>query len=59
MRVLLAEDDPMIGEAIQAALNPPDGTWLYFITDLRTKPYKTHFTASSAQFQQWQKKFQS
>jgi UPF0755 protein len=45
-------------DAIKAALNPPDGPWLYFITDLRSKPPVTHFTASYAQFQQWQNKFQ-
>ena len=45
--------------AIQAALHPPHGPWLYFITDLRHKPYvKTHFTASYSQFQQWQQEFQ-
>jgi len=44
-------------KAIQAALHPPHGLWVYFITDLKTG--KTYFTASYAQFQQWQKKFQS
>jgi UPF0755 protein len=42
--------------AIQAALHPPHGPWLYFITDLKTGV--THFTASYAQFQQWQRQFQ-
>ncbi len=44
--------------AIQAALHPPHGPWLYFITDLRTKPSKTYFTARYSQFQQWQRTFQ-
>jgi UPF0755 protein len=42
--------------AIKAALHPPHGLWLYFITDLKTGV--THFTASYSQFQQWQKQFQ-
>jgi peptidoglycan lytic transglycosylase G len=45
-------------KAITAALHPPHGSWLYFITDERAKPPKTYFTASYAQFQQWQKQFQ-
>jgi UPF0755 protein len=45
-------------DAIKAALHPPHGSWLYFISDERTKPPKTYFTASYAQFQQWQKQFQ-
>jgi UPF0755 protein len=44
--------------AIQAAVHPPHGNWLYFITDTRHKPYKTYFTASFSQFQQWQREFQ-
>jgi len=44
--------------AIQAALHPTDGHWLYFITDLKSKPPKTYFTASYQQFQQWQHQFQ-
>ncbi len=44
--------------AIKAALHPPHGGWLYFITDTRHKPYKTYFTASFSQFQQWQQEFQ-
>jgi UPF0755 protein len=42
-------------DAIKAALHPTDGTWLYFITDLKTQ--KTYFTASYAQFQKWESKF--
>jgi len=42
-------------KAIQAALHPTHGPWLYFITDLKTK--KTYFTASYTQFLQWEKKF--
>jgi UPF0755 protein len=42
-------------DAIKAALHPTHGTWLYFITDLKTN--KTYFTASYTQFLQWQKKF--
>ena len=45
-------------DAIKAALHPPHGPWLYFITDLRTKPTKTYFTASYSQFQKWQRQFQ-
>jgi UPF0755 protein len=44
--------------AIQAALRPAHGSWLYFITDTRTKPYKTYFTSSLTQLQQWQQQFQ-
>jgi UPF0755 protein len=44
--------------ALQAAVDPPHGPWLYFITDLRTKPSQTHFTASYSQFQKWQQQFQ-
>lgn len=44
--------------ALQAAVEPVKGSLLYFITDTRHKPYKTYFTASYAQFQQWQRKFQ-
>jgi uncharacterized YceG family protein len=43
-------------DAIKAALHPTHGQWLYFITDLKTQ--KTYFTASQAQFLQWQKQFQ-
>ncbi|MHB1434170.1 MAG: endolytic transglycosylase MltG [Streptosporangiaceae bacterium] len=39
--------------AIQAALHPPHGTWLYFIT-VNLKTGLTKFTASYTQFQQWQ-----
>ncbi len=45
-------------DAIKAALHPTHGQWLYFITDLRTKPSTTHFTASYAQFRKWQQQFQ-
>ncbi len=45
-------------DAIKAALHPPHGPWLYFITDLRHKPYVSHFTARYSQFQQWQRTFQ-
>src|SRR5579875_1984689 len=44
--------------AIEAALHPARGTWIYFITDLRSTPHKTYFTASYAQFRQWQQEFQ-
>ncbi|HWF82062.1 MAG TPA: endolytic transglycosylase MltG [Streptosporangiaceae bacterium] len=44
--------------AMEAAVHAAHGNWLYFITDLRHKPYITHFTASHAQFQQWQQEFQ-
>jgi UPF0755 protein len=44
-------------QAIQATLHPPHGPWLYFITDLHSK--KTYFTANYAQFQKWQRQFQS
>jgi len=44
--------------AIQAALHPTDGHWLYFITDLKSKPPKTYFTASYQQFRKWQQQFQ-
>jgi UPF0755 protein len=43
-------------DAIKAALHPTHGTWLYFITDVKTQ--KTYFTASYDQFHQWQLKFQ-
>ena len=39
--------------AIKAALRPPHGPWLYFIT-VNLKTGLTKFTASYAQFQQWQ-----
>ncbi len=44
--------------AMQAALHASHGNWLYFITDLRHKPYKTYFTLSHTQFEQWQQQFQ-
>jgi peptidoglycan lytic transglycosylase G len=44
--------------AIMAALHAPRGSWLYFITDTRHKPYKTYFTTSYQQFKQWQLQFQ-
>jgi UPF0755 protein len=44
--------------AIKAALHPPQDHYLYFITDTRHKPYKTHFTSSYAKFQMWQQEFQ-
>lgn len=42
--------------ALTAALHPPHGRWLYFITDVKTNV--TYFTSSYSQFQQWQSKFQ-
>jgi uncharacterized YceG family protein len=45
-------------KAIQAALHPPHGGWLYFITNVRSKAHTTLFTSSYAQFQQWQQEFQ-
>jgi UPF0755 protein len=49
-------DNPGLA-AIQAALHPAKGTWLYFITvNLRTG--KTLFTDSLAQLQQWQRQYQ-
>ena len=49
-------DNPGLA-AIQAALHPPHGDWLYFITvNLHTG--KTLFTASLAQLQQWQRQYQ-
>jgi UPF0755 protein len=50
-------DNPGLA-AIQGALHPPIGHWLYFITDLKSKPPKTYFTASFQQFQTWQSQFQ-
>jgi UPF0755 protein len=47
-----AIDSPGLA-AIQAALHPPHGPWLYFIT-VNLKTGLTKFTASYAQFQQWQ-----
>ncbi|HXP21000.1 MAG TPA: endolytic transglycosylase MltG, partial [Streptosporangiaceae bacterium] len=44
--------------AIEAALHPAKGNWLYFITDTRTKPYKTYYTSSLTQLQRWQQQFQ-
>ncbi len=44
--------------AMQAAVHPPHGNWVYFIADTRHKPYKTYFTNSFSQFQQWQQQFQ-
>ena len=35
-------------EAMRAAVNPPAGDWLYFVT---VKPGDTRFTASAAQHQ--------
>jgi UPF0755 protein len=48
-------------DAIKAALHPPSGDWLYFITDTRPKqpPYKTYFTNSLKQLQAWQQQFQN
>ena len=47
--------------ALQAAVHPTTGQlargWLYFITDTKKKPYKTYFTSSLKQLQQWQQKF--
>jgi len=45
-------------EAIQAALHPPHGPWLYFITDLKVHPSKTYFTDNYSQFQKWQQQFE-
>ena len=45
--------------AIQAAVHPTKGGWLYFITDTRKKPYITHFTDSLAKLQEWQREFQN
>ncbi len=45
-------------KAIQAALRPPHGGWLYFITNVRSKAHTTLFTSSYTQFQQWQQQFQ-
>ena len=47
-----AIDSPGLA-AIQAALHPPHGPWLYFIT-VNLKTGLTKFTASYTQFQQWQ-----
>ncbi|HET9896400.1 MAG TPA: endolytic transglycosylase MltG [Streptosporangiaceae bacterium] len=44
--------------AMQAAVHPVKGDLLYFITDTRKKPYKTYFTASFAQFEQWKQEFE-
>jgi UPF0755 protein len=48
-------------KAIEAALHPASGDWLYFITDTRPKqpPYKTYFTNSLTQLQKWQQQFQN
>src|SRR5258708_1856349 len=48
-------------DPLKAALHPIEankGFYLYFITDTRKKPYKTYFTNSLQQLQQWQQKFQ-
>ena len=37
-------------DAIKAAINPADGTWLYFIT---VSPGDTRFTADISEFNQW------
>src|SRR5262249_17764260 len=44
--------------ALLAALNPVKAHYLYFITDTKHKPYKTYFTASLKQFNQWKIQFQ-
>jgi UPF0755 protein len=44
--------------AVQAALHSSHGPWLYFITDIRHKPYKTYFTTSFAQFNRWKQQFE-
>ncbi|HXS64812.1 MAG TPA: endolytic transglycosylase MltG [Streptosporangiaceae bacterium] len=45
--------------AIQAAVHPTKGPWLYFITDTRKKPYQTYFTPYLSQLQKWQHEFQN
>jgi UPF0755 protein len=45
--------------AIAAAVHATHGSWLYFITDTRHKPYKTYFTDSLSQLQTWQAEFKN
>jgi UPF0755 protein len=45
--------------AMTAAVHATHGSWLYFITDTRHKPYKTYFTSSLSQLQAWQRQFQN
>ncbi len=49
--------NPGVG-ALNAAVHPTKGNWLYFIADTRKKPYKTYFTSSFTQFEQWKHEFE-
>ncbi len=44
--------------AIEAALHAPKGSELYFVTDIKRRPYKTYFTSSYSQFLQWKQEFE-
>jgi UPF0755 protein len=41
-------------EAIDAALNPAEGDWLYFVT---VKPFDTRFTSSYDEFLLWKAEY--
>ena len=40
--------------AIEAALSPADGSWIFFIT---VKPGDTRFTASESEFYRWKSEY--
>jgi UPF0755 protein len=45
--------------AIKAALHPTPGSWLYFITDVKSPSHRTYFANTLPEFQQLQAKYGS
>ena len=52
LTILMVEQNAV--RAIEAALSPADGTWIFFIT---VKPGDTRFTASESEFYRWKSEY--